>query len=135
MLLRLKSCGRCSGDLVLEEDDWRCWQCGHYYYPYILQLVDPLAEAGSPSAVGHGRGRRRKWPYAGMPDRDVNSLIRAKNTSEDRWWARNKHIVAYLDEGRRVWEIALLTARSPRQIRSVRERLSDLRGGSGGYSR
>ena len=28
----LKGCSRCRGDLFLEELDWRCLQCGTYYY-------------------------------------------------------------------------------------------------------
>ena len=28
----LKGCSRCRGDLFLEELDWRCLQCGIYYY-------------------------------------------------------------------------------------------------------
>lgn len=29
---RLKACPKCRGDLVLDEGDWLCLQCGTYYY-------------------------------------------------------------------------------------------------------
>ena len=28
----LKGCEKCGGDLVHDDGDWRCWQCGEYYY-------------------------------------------------------------------------------------------------------
>ncbi|MBM3942834.1 MAG: hypothetical protein FJ316_07925 [SAR202 cluster bacterium] len=28
----LKSCPRCGGDLILDEGDWLCLQCGRYFY-------------------------------------------------------------------------------------------------------
>lgn len=33
MRRKLKGCGKCGGDLVLDGQDWRCWQYGRYYYP------------------------------------------------------------------------------------------------------
>jgi hypothetical protein len=29
---RLKACVKCRGDLILDEGDWLCLQCGTYYY-------------------------------------------------------------------------------------------------------
>ncbi len=29
---RFKACSKCRGDLVLDEGDWLCLQCGTYYY-------------------------------------------------------------------------------------------------------
>lgn len=29
---KLRSCGKCRGDLALDEGDWLCLQCGTYYY-------------------------------------------------------------------------------------------------------
>ena len=29
---RLKACAKCKGDLVLDDGDWLCLQCGTYYY-------------------------------------------------------------------------------------------------------
>jgi hypothetical protein len=31
-LFRLKACTKCRGDLLLDEGDWLCLQCGTYYY-------------------------------------------------------------------------------------------------------
>lgn len=126
MLWHLKSCGRCSGDLALEEDFWRCWQCGHHYYPKVFQRSEHPSEADSPSPQGHDL-RRRKNGYGGRADKNINSMIRAKFVSDERWWTRNQRIIAYLDGGWPVREIALVTERGPRQIRVIRERLADLR--------
>ena len=128
MLCQLKSCRKCSGDLVLDEDEWRCWQCGRYYYPNTpaFDVPDYSKEAERrPSAVSlmaavRGRGRRRAA-------RDINSVIAAKDRSENRWWNRNRDVIRYLDEGRTVLEISAIIGRGQRQIRVIRERLSDLR--------
>ena len=56
-------------------------------------------------------------------------MVDAKNISDERWIARNQQVIAFLDEGRTVGEIALLTARGRRQIRVVREKLADLKMG------
>jgi hypothetical protein len=32
LLFRLKGCGKCGGDLALDEGDWLCLQCGTCYY-------------------------------------------------------------------------------------------------------
>jgi hypothetical protein len=39
MVLRFKGCRRCTGDLVLEDDEWRCLQCGHYYYTGLTHIL------------------------------------------------------------------------------------------------
>ena len=45
MLMRLGSCGKRKGDLVLEDDEWRCLQCGSYYYPeYSSPAVDAMLQ-------------------------------------------------------------------------------------------
>ena len=128
MLCRLKECQKCRGDLVLDGEEWRCWQCGHYYYPNILELqldgpdamamVDPADQLG-----GKPRRRRRsRWAV-----RDINNLIVAKNRSEKKWWDRNSDLIRLLDNGKTVKEIAATAGRSERQIRVIREQLNDLR--------
>ena len=34
---RFKSCAKCGGDLVLDQGDWLCMQCGTYYYVGLYQ--------------------------------------------------------------------------------------------------
>ena len=128
MLCKLKSCPKCAGDLVLDGEEWRCWQCGQYYYPKspLLDLApDPrkveLTVPGSSRtmAISRRTGRRAA--------RDINSVIAAKDRSEHRWWNRNRDVVRFLDEGRTVREISTLIGRGQRQIRVIRERLNDLR--------
>lgn len=126
----LKSCHKCGGDLVQDNDEFRCWQCGSYYYPKAdlpeLPLGPPTYPAsGDPNDLpGAPRRRRRRSRWA---VRDINNLIVAKDRSEQRWWVRNDQIIKYLDEGKPVREISLLVGRSERQIRVVREQLNDLR--------
>jgi hypothetical protein len=130
MMVKLKSCEKCSGDLVLDTDEWRCWQCGHYYYPKIdlpeLPMMAgtdvPTEETDDPTGVPQRRRRRSRWAV-----RDINALIVAKDRSEQRWWSRNQQLIELLDEGRSVREISALVARSERQVRVVREQLNDLR--------
>ena len=54
-------------------------------------------------------------------------MIQAQYKSDEKWSIRNSQVIAYLDEGRSVSEIAQLTARGQRQIRVVRERLMDIK--------
>ena len=39
---RLKACPKCRGDLVFDEGDWRCLQCGTYYYTGLYRREDAL---------------------------------------------------------------------------------------------
>ena len=122
-LWRLKGCERCMGDLVLALDEWRCCQCGHYYYPDLPQteLLPPQADP-----MG-GSGRRRGRLRGGYVERNINLVIRAQTISNERWWACNQQIVTYLDEGRSIQEISALTFKGMRQIRVARERLASIR--------
>ncbi len=133
MQVLLKSCQKCHGDLMQDGDEFRCWQCGNYYYPKI-----DLPELSSLSAVPDAnqnpldlpelpkrRHRRSRW--AG---RDINSLIVAKDRREERWWSRNAELIKFLDAGNSVREIAVLISKSERQVRVVREQLNDLRAAS-----
>ena len=48
----LKACSKCHGDLVLDEGDWLCLQCGTYYYNRLYRTPVP------PSAILPGTGSR-----------------------------------------------------------------------------
>jgi len=130
VLWRFKDCSKCAGDLVSDEDMWRCFQCGHYYYPNLLQPVEHPPEPNPPSPQGNGRRRRASW--GGNAGRNINSLIEANNVRDERWWERNRRIIAYLEEGCSVREIAALATRSKRAVRGVAERLADLRANNQG---
>ena len=123
-LWRLKSCSRCRGDLAMEEGEWRCFQCGHYYYPNTLE---PVGHPPDPDPLRVGGLRRRRKSHGGIAGRNINAVIRARSNGNEEWWSRNRQIIAYLEGGLTVREIARLTARSPRKIREVRERLADFR--------
>jgi hypothetical protein len=113
----------------LDEDEWRCWQCGQYYYPSspvlerlleypLLDAPDDFDQQSEPSV------RLRRKPRT---IRDINRQIVAKVRSDARWWTNNADIIRHLDEGRTVREISSSVGRSERQVRLVRERLNDLR--------
>ena len=113
----------------MDGDEWRCWQCGQYYYPRPARVELPPRPSErerstgqfAPTASSGRRQPRRRSP------RHVNSLIMAKVRSDDRWWQKNREVVSYLDEGRTVKEISVLVGRGERQIRIIRERLNELR--------
>lgn len=126
----LKTCRKCHGDLVLDGDEWRCWQCGRHYYPKPAYLEmreeapDPELLPKDRDRVGAGRGR----PGMRRAPRNNNSRIASRDRSDHRWLVRNREVIRCLDQGLSVREIAALVARGERQIRVVRERLQDLRG-------
>ena len=128
MLCLLKNCRKCNGDLVLDGEEWRCWQCGQYYYP-ITESLDQREEPPNPSlaaAIGEIMPSQRKTRVRRSP-RNLNSRIVARDRSDSRWWERNRDVVKYLDQGLSVREISNLVSHGERQVRIIRERLHDLR--------
>ena len=131
MLCLLKNCRKCSGDLILDGDEWRCWQCGQYYYP-ITPITESLDQREEPpnasltAAIGEIVPSQRKTRVRCSP-RNLNSRIVARDRSDSRWWKRNRDVVKYLDQGLSVREISNLVSHGERQVRIIRERLHDLR--------
>ena len=105
MLMNLASCYKCKGDLVYEGDEWRCLQCGKYYYPERQQPLEPV-------------GARKAWR--------LNATIREIKASDTRWQSSNREIIDQLSAGRTTQEIANLTNQSPRRVRSVRDQLDQI---------
>ena len=126
MLCRLKSCVWCNGDMIIEEDIWKCFQCGRFDYLAASAVDVQAREPGPPISRAADRVTRKKR-YEVRSDRNMNLVIRAHRNSEERWWARNQDIIFYLTEGRSTREIAAISNRGERQIRVIRERLADLR--------
>ena len=102
LLLNLGSCHKCKGDLVYEGDEWRCLQCGKYYYPKTHQSLQ-------------AEGRHKTW--------GINASIRSTQVSEARWESSNREIIDHLSAGRSPREIASLTDLSLRRVRSVKDRM------------
>ena len=129
VLCLLKTCPKCSGDLVLDGDELRCWQCGQYYYPKpgLLDMPeeppapDLIPSDGDTAKVSRGRPLMRRAP------RNINSRIMSRDRSDLRWRVRNREIIRHLDQGLSVREVSVLVGRGERQIRIIRERLQDLR--------
>ena len=91
MLCLLKNCRKCSGDLILDGDEWRCWQCGQYYYP-MSESPEMLEEPPNPEMVaagGLGRGPLDPRPSAFCPSRRLLSDWRAAGPVA-RAWARRR---------------------------------------------
>ena len=125
MLYLFKRCGKCSGDLLMDTDEWRCFQCGRVYYPTRPpeeQLLDRVAIQES-AAIGADLDR----PKARRSARHLNPVVAATRSNEERWWNKNRQVILHLDQGKKVREIAEIVGKGPRQIRVVRERLRDLR--------
>ena len=95
----------------------------------------PEAETNGATDSSNGqeqpkRGRRRG--YGARYSRSIDAVVRAKQASDQKWWARNRQIIDYIYQGLSIREIAKLAERGERQIRVVRERLYDMRAASTG---
>ena len=44
MAWRFKGCKKCWGDLMLDDAEWRCVQCGRYYFLRNAELYEPSWE-------------------------------------------------------------------------------------------
>ena len=141
----LKGCTKCRGDLIYDVGDWKCVQCGQYYYPVrrgsFQELPTRTAGEQPPSEVNNytlmegtaqspdetppQRGPRRE--YGARSQRNINAVVKAKQLSDERWWGGNRDIIDSLDRGLSVREVAVLFDRGQRQIRVIRERLAELR--------
>ena len=97
-----------------------------------MEYSPPEVRYNEPTADGRGRQvdsseRRRRTAYGARAARNINAVIRAKQASDQRWWSRNRYVIECLDRGLSVREVAHLAGRGERQIRVIRERLTDLR--------
>ena len=137
MLCMLKNCFKCGGDLVLDGDEWKCIQCAQYYYgdrdvtnaaPQPVEKWKPV-EASNGESLDQTPGRSRGDRCMTRSVRNLNSLIEAKTAGESRWRDRNLQVINHLDRGLSIQEISVRTGRGQREIRTVRERLADLRAG------
>jgi len=125
MLYLFKGYGKCEGDLLMDTDEWRCFQCRRVYYPARTpeeQQLDRTAFQGS-SAVCEDSDR----PKVRRSARHLNPVVAASKANEEQWWNKNQQVISHLGQGKKVREIAEIAGKGPRQIRVVRERLRDLR--------
>ena len=122
----MENCGKCGGSVFKEVDEWRCWQCGRYYYvrldfmdfPDSFPDMDRSRALSDDSDSGH-RSRRSV--------RSINSRIAAGESSDLQWWSRNRDVIQCLEQGLSIREIAIGLELGERQVRVVRQRLDDLR--------
>ena len=123
---RFKSCSKCGGDLFLQDGEWGCIQCGRYYYPKAdLPLAYPRLAAAASGGGNENKGKRRR--AGGIAGRNINSVVRSQLASTQRWRERNQQVIACLDAGRTVAETVGELGWDPRQVRSVAERLWEIR--------
>lgn len=118
VLVKFKQCGKCHGDLLPNEDEWRCWQCGTYYYP---QNAQPTCE---PDFNEEDSKVDRKVSH-------VNVMIEAHERTFANWWVRNKEIIAFIDKGMTNQEIARRVGKIANTISKIRIELGDYRGFQG----
>ena len=148
-LCYLKGCRKCGGDLVFDEGDWKCWQCAAYYYVLNADsqaapnhgpphedgssALEGLTQASYPKTSLDDRDaqKSKRRGYGARAARNINAVISAKEVSDHRWWARNRQVIEYLDQGLSVREISRLAGQGERQIQVIRERLNELRAASG----
>ncbi len=75
---RFKSCSRCSGDLIVQNGEWGCIQCGLYYYPKAdLRLVYPGLTAAASCGGNDNRGEKNRT--GGLAGRIINAVVRRAN--------------------------------------------------------
>ena len=123
---RLKDCNKCGGDLFHQDGEWGCLQCGRYYYPKAEPSVAyPQLDA---VAVGGGNDTRRtRRRSGGLAGRNINAMIDSQLARTRRWQDQNKQSIASLDAGRTVAETARALGEDPRRMRSVAERLREMK--------
>ena len=118
MFCKLKSCQKCGGDLALDGDEWRCWQCGRHYYPKPLLMQALVAARELEPIPARVWPEEEPWPQRGRQRRrtarHVNAMIESDNRNEQRWWMKNQEVIQYLEEGRAVREISSLVGRGVR---------------------
>ena len=126
MLYRFKSCTKCNGDLVLDGDEWRCWQCGTYYYPNdpVMDLPPEVVESDLLFQAADCEAKPRR--VRARPKTNINSVIMAKERSDYCLWTKNREIIDRLNQGYSVREISEQVGKGQRQIRGVQERLKDM---------
>ena len=123
---RIKGCTKCGGDLFVQDDEWGCIQCGRYYYPKAdLRLALPRLTAAASGGGNESRRKRRR--AGGIAGRNINSVVQSQLASTQRWREQNQQVIACLDAGRTVAETVGELGRDPRQVRSVAERLREIR--------
>ena len=126
MLCKFKNCAKCGGDLVLDGDEWRCFQCGTYYYPNVPVMDLPKEDLESETVfqAPHRGDRPRRVRRRTVPS--INAAIKAKERSENRWWIKNQDIIDRLKQGYSAREISESIGIGQRQIRAVQEQLNDM---------
>ena len=124
MLYKFKGCGTCGGDLLQDSDEWRCFQCGHVYYPSVPTTELKLeAVAVQEPKFRFEIDEEPERPVVRRSARHLNPDHEVTRSNEEKWLEKNRQVIQHLDQGKKVREIAEIVGKGPRQIRVVRERL------------
>ena len=79
-------------------------------------------------AVGGGNDTRRtRRRSGGLAGRNINAMIDSQLARTRRWREQNKQVIASLNAGRTVAETARSLGEDPRRMRSVAERLGEIK--------
>lgn len=126
MPFKFKGCAKCKGDLLLDGDEWRCWQCGTYYYPNEPVMDAPLQAVGTELAAQSNEDEAIPRRVRTRTMTHINLAIMANQRSEDRWLTKNQDIINRLKRGDKVRKISELLGKGERQVRAVQERLKEM---------
>ncbi len=114
MLYKFKSCGKCGGDLMLDGDEWRCFQCGIHYYPQ--DAVENLSQVATPVLQTVDTGS-----HSDSTSRPIRTdIISSTKRSGHHWLDNNQAVIDLCKQGRTVQEISEVVGTSRRRIREVK---------------
>jgi len=87
---RLKACAKCQGDLVLDDGDWLCLQCGTYWYTGLYRNQEirwwprdnrPAAREEKAHKLAHSTPSPLTWEKAPTVPQGMRHLQRAAGPS------------------------------------------------------
>lgn len=124
--INLKACGKCGGDLKLDENEWRCWQCGHAHYTAVemSRILEAAKSPPNPPKEDQPSKTKRRGGRAYGSVGDHNRQIERRNRAEKHFWEKNKEVIRLFDEGLTLKEVAAIDGRGERRLDVVRREVN-----------
>lgn len=90
MLYKFKGCRKCGGDLLQDSDEWRCFQCGHAYYPRRS-----IAELRVEAATDQDRQFQfeTERPVVRRSVRHLTPDHQVTRSNEEKWLEKNRQVI------------------------------------------
>lgn len=92
-----KACIKCHGDLTNDDTEWKCIQCGTYYYPNIIDEEYPK-----------------------------RSNVLPTSNKDNLFLERNQKVIENIKLGFSIQEISDLTGLNYRWVRSISDQYKDI---------